>query len=153
MLCNDRSFYAKVGGLIGYNLLMCNCWNSTDLHSLSACLSLFLSIKPTHFHVFPPHILYVQVCYYSVLLVSCSSHPRSPQRFPLTLTVSPLYAYSNKGFMYCHNMINAVFAKGNYCSQKGRATHGVITTDHCSSCSACSATSPHPDREHRETDL
>lgn len=102
------------------------------IHFPSACLSLFLSIKPTRCLVFPP--LHSIRPGFILLTASCSlffSPPRHPPHpCPFTMTVFPLYAYSNKGFMYCHNMINAVFAKGNYCQQKGRATHEVITTDH-----------------------
>lgn len=90
---------------------------SVLIHFLSACLSLSFCLSSLLIFLFSPsHTAYVKVSYYSLLLVPCA--PRAAEPPPLsfhTLTVSPLYAYSNKGFMYCHNMINAVFAKGNYC--------------------------------------
>lgn len=112
---------------------------------LYVLLSVFLSVKPLS-PLAPPPLLpsppyhpyehkdtvYIQVSYYSLPLVLCSPPPTP---CPFTPTVPPLWAYSNEGafflFLYCHNMINAVFAEGNYCQQKGRATHEVITTDHC----------------------
>lgn len=127
---------------------------SALIHFLSACLPLSFCLSSRLIFLFSPsHTVYVKVSYYSLLLVPCSPRPWSPHPCPFTLTVSPLYAYSNKGFMYCHNMINAVFAKGNYCQQKGRATHEVITTDHCMSRSSRSATRSHLDTGHREIDL
>lgn len=131
---------------------MCNCKNkdnSTD--SLLLCLFVscifyqaysFSCFSPSH-RVRPGFILLTAPC---SLFFPPPQHPRP---CPFTLTVSPLYAYSNKGFMYCHNMINAVFAKGNYCQQKGRSTHEVITTE----LQLCSSASPHPHTEQRKIDL
>lgn len=75
------------------------------------------------------HTVYVQVSYYFLFPVLPASAA------PPLLSIHTVSTYSNKGFMYCHNMINAVFAKGNYCQQKGRAAHEVITTERWWSCS------------------
>lgn len=125
---------------------------STDSLSLCLFVSFFLSsLLVFLFSSLAPYTSRFHITHCFLLPVLPA--PAAPHPCPFTLTVSLLYAYSNKGFMYCHNMINAVFAKGNYCQQKGRATHEVITTDHCSSCSSRSATYPHPEREHQEIDL
>lgn len=93
--------------------------------------------------------VYIQVSYYSLPLVPCFLNPQPPTPCLFTPTVPPLWVYSNEAphpsfFLYCHNMINAVFAEGNYCQQKGRATDKVITTDHCMHFLLCHYPPPPP---------
>lgn len=138
----SSALYAKVGGRIclqkqrrrwfplSFFTSFCP---SSSLSSLYPPLALPPLLPSPPFHPYEhKDTVYIQVSYYSLPLVLCSPPPTP---CPFTPTVPPLWAYSNEGafflFLYCHNMINAVFAEGNYCQQKGRATHEVITTDRC----------------------